>query len=133
MINGEEYEAYGNHFLLQHPFKMAVRIHRNNTDEENERLKEKWLEHIAEGGVLVSPFISPKEKHIRKCANEMGGKIILIQNEPFPEKYKPALSDFNLCSQGKLLIIAPVKTMGSHLNYEICTKMNELAEKIADE
>ena len=128
-FGGEAYEAYGNHFILENPFKMVVRAHRKNTAEENEKLKEECLEHTAAGGVLVSPFIHPVEKEIKEAAERMGGKIILIQNEAFREKYKPAESNFNLCGEGRLLIVAPVKSM-EKFSRETCMKMNDLAEII---
>lgn len=129
-IEGEQFEAYGAHFLLENPFRMVVRSHRQNTTEENERLIDECLEHVASGGVLVSPFIHPVEKFIRDRAEEMGGKLIRIQGEKFNEKFKPSDHEFNLCSQGRLLIIAPKVTIGKS-GREVFMKLNGIAEKIA--
>lgn len=38
--------------------------------------------------------------------------------------------NFNLCSQGRLLIISLGLPKGTEQTHEICTQMNELAEKI---
>ncbi|MCH5234227.1 MAG: hypothetical protein J1E16_02965 [Muribaculaceae bacterium] len=129
-IDGEEFEAYGNHFLLDNPFKMVVRGHRRNTETENEKLIDECLEHVAEGGVLVSPFIHPVEKFIRERAEEMGGKLIRIEGMSFSEKFKPWDHEFNLCSEGRLLIIAPKLSIGK-TGREVFMKLNGIAEKIA--
>ena len=83
------------------------------------------------GSILVSPFIHPDEKGIRSAAEELKGKIILIQHEEFGEKFKPARHDFNQCSQGSLLIISLDYPKDSALTKEICKEMNELDSKIA--
>lgn len=132
-IKGEKFESYGNHSLLEHPFIRALRIHRANSDELNFKIKESFLEHTAEGGVIISPFISKKEKYIRQLVERMGGKIIHIQKDPFREKFKPSEYYFNLCCSGRLLIIAPLKSYGEILTYNISSKMNDLAEFIANE
>lgn len=51
------------------------------------------------------------EKEIRAEAEERDAKIILITNEPFGERYKPAAHDFHQCESGRLLIIAPDKLL----------------------
>lgn len=66
-IGDEEYEAYGNLFLLRNPDKMAIRIRRHFTDEE---IKEHYLNALemgARGTVIVSPFISKTEKGNQVC------------------------------------------------------------------
>ena len=130
-LAGERYEAYGNLSLLENPFKMAVRVHRRNTDALNEQLKERWLEHVVEGGVLVSPFYSKKEKNIREIAEMMGGRIIMLDYKAFPEKFKPSKHEFDLCTLGKMLLISPEKSFAKELTYPVATKLNDLAEQIA--
>ena len=130
-INGEQFEAYGSHSLLRNPFKLVVRAHTYSTPEENEKLINECLEHVAAGGVLVSPFIHPVEKFIRAGAEEMGGKIIRITGESFCEKFKPYEKEFNLCSEGRLLIIAPKKTIWKS-GRQVFKKLNGIAEKIAE-
>lgn len=134
-IGGKECQAYGNLFLLRNPFKSQVVIHRSNTEQENERLFNDWIENADKEGVLVSPFISPKEKAVRKAAEERGARIILIKNEPFGEKYKPADHDFRLCEEGRLLIIAPKESTEGEsgtLSRAACLAMNRLALEICN-
>ena len=129
-IGDKIYSSYGNHFLLQNPFKSAVIVHRRNSIEENEHLEYEWLRTAEGGGVLVSPFISQAEKRIRDLAEKEGGKFILIQSEPFPEIFKPSKHNFELCSHGRLLIITP-KMPSKESFREKCMEMNKLAEVIA--
>ena len=129
-IGDRIYEAYGNLFLFRNPDKIAVKISRFYSKEERERRKDLWLDEACGGSVMVSPFISSYEKLIRREAESMGSKIILIVPECFPERYKPSSHDFELCAKGKLLIISlglPPKTV---LSREICLKMNALAAEI---
>lgn len=130
-IGENYYEAYGNLFLLRNPDKESVRISRKYTPEEKSALKNNWLNHAYKEGVLVSPFISNEEKQIRKEAEELGGKIILITHEAFPERFKPSKHDFDLCSQGRLLIISLGKPKSTLLTRSLCLQMNALAETLS--
>ncbi|MDE5653560.1 MAG: transposase, partial [Muribaculaceae bacterium] len=101
-----ECQAYGNLFLLRNPDKIAVKISRSFSADERARKRDSWLSAVAQGTILVSPFISPAEKEIRSEAESLNAKIILITHEPFPERYKPAAHNFALCEEGRLLIIS---------------------------
>lgn len=127
-VAGRRVQAYGNLFLLRSPFKEQVVVHRADTDAVKAQNRERWLHTTANGGVLVSPFISPAEKAVRAEAVEAGGKIILITHEPMGERYKPAARDFALCEEGRLLIVS---TAGcGDLSRAACMAMNGLAEEI---
>lgn len=77
-IAGNTYRVYGNIQLLEHPFKEQVVVHRADSPEVRKQNRDLWLYTAANGGVLVSPFISPAEKGIRAAAEAAGGRIILI-------------------------------------------------------
>lgn len=131
-IGDNTYQTYGNQFLLHNPFKNQVVIHRRNTPDENARLRDKWLHTASNGGVLVSPFISPAEKAIRTEAESLDANIILIQHTPFPDRYKPSGHDFDLCCRGHLLIISPAEQpTAPELSRTACLTMNALAATIA--
>lgn len=107
-IGNSLWQAYGNLHLLENPFKAPVVIHRADSPSIL-TVKETHWKYLAEnGGVLVSPFISPREKEVRRRCEDVNGKIILLSNRPFGEREKPALHDFEQCSQGRLLILAPM-------------------------
>lgn len=61
-IAGTRCRAYGNFQLLDCPFKEQVVVHRADSPETCTANRERWLYTAANGGVLVSPFISPAEK-----------------------------------------------------------------------
>lgn len=125
-----QWQAYGNLQLLANPFKDAVVCHRADAGTlKEERLIKNWMHTASNGGVLVSPFIAHKEKEIRDKAEEKNGKIILISNIAFGERYKPAAHDFQQCESGSLLIIAPVKDLPESRRTFLF--LNKLAEDIS--
>ena len=130
-ISNNNYQAYGNLFLLRNPDKEAVRISRKFTPEEKLKKRAKWLSDVSKGTILVSPFISREEKEIRTEAESLGGKIILIVPEVFGERYKPAKHDFYRCCKGRILIISLGLPPKSALTREVCLRMNELAQLIS--
>lgn len=130
-IGNKEYEAYGNLFLYHNPDKMAVKMSRKFSTEEKGQKAATWLSEASKGTVLVSPFISKEEKAIRDRAEAIGARIILITHEAFPERFKPAAHDFDLCTEGRLLIISFGLPIGTPLTRDICLQMNALAETLA--
>ena len=106
-IGDREYAAYGNIFLLKDFDKRPVIIHRGDSVEARRNNENAWLSCAANGGVLVSPFISPDEKVIRDKALALGGRLIVIRNDGFEERFKPVGRDFDLCAAGRVLLVAP--------------------------
>lgn len=127
-IGGKAFQAYGNFQLLDCPFKEQVIVHRADSSETKQKNREQWLYTAANGGVLVSPFISPAEKEIRKEAEEAGGRFILIISEPMGERYKPVGREFELCEAGRLLIVSA--NLPGDLSRQTCITMNGLAQNI---
>lgn len=128
VIGNNPCQLYGNHHLLDNPFKEQVIVHRADTETDYSRNRERWLHIALNGGVLVSPFISPREKAIKNEAAETGCRVILVTNRPFFEREKPCGTDFDLCAQGRLLIISPT----TPLSRAHCLQMNSLAKTIAN-
>lgn len=126
-IDSQPYSAYGNLQLMDNPFKSQVVIHRADSPKEKERKRDQWLHLAANGGILVSPFISKEEKEIRKEAEALGGKNILINDRTLRDREKPAAHDFALCEQGRLLIVS---ANAGEFSRSTCLKMNSLAAKI---
>lgn len=108
MVNGKEYSAIGNIFLLKNPELKAVRFSRKITGEEWEKRIQTYRSTIANGGVLISPFILTKEKPFFDEALAYGAGAILIHNRLYGERDKPAGKHFDQCAAGKLLILAPI-------------------------
>lgn len=127
-FGGKAYQAYGNFQLLESPFKEQVVVHRRDSEQTRSHNRELWLYTAANGGVLVSPFISRVEKEIRREAEEADGRFILIVNEPMEARYKPVGHDFEFCEAGSLLIISA--NSPGELSRNACLKMNALASAI---
>lgn len=134
-IAGKEFSIFGNFLLLRHPVRECVRVSSKFSQEEMQSRQRSWEEAIRGCGVLVSPFISKEEKKIRDNGIERGASIIRIVENGFPERYKPEGKEFELCSEGRLLLIAPAEynTRKESLRREVCLEMNSLAEFIATE
>lgn len=133
LIDGECFTIYGNFMLLRHPQIVSVRVSRSFSEEERERRNRELDEALRTQGVLVSPFYHQKEKEIRDKAIATGCKIIKIVANGLSERFKPSGKDFELCYEGRLLIIAPglYKTRKQELTRDMCLQGNVIAEKIA--
>lgn len=127
-IGARTYQAYGNFQLLDCPFKEQVVVHRADTEEIRRLNRERWLYTAANGGVLVSPFVSAAEKAILVEAEGMGGRFILITNESMGERYKPSGRDFELCETGRMLILSA--NLPGAVTRQTCMVMNALAQAI---
>lgn len=133
IIGDNTFQAYGNFQLLDNPFKEQVVVHRADTPEIRERNRQNWLYTAANGGVLVSPFISEAEKAIRSEAEDAGGRLIHLTVEPFGERFKPAAHDFALCEEGRLLILSTAlpDAKPMPLTRSQCLHLNALAADLA--
>lgn len=133
LLNGEEFDALGNIFLLKEPLAEQIRVSSRFTADELAALDKRWKFTIQEGGVFVSPFISPAEKQYRNLAIENGGKLILIGENGLSERFKPGGRYFDLCAEGRLLIIAPKeqRMRRQAIRRSQALAMNELASHVA--
>ncbi|MDE7419785.1 MAG: hypothetical protein K2N35_06215 [Muribaculaceae bacterium] len=132
-IDGEYFTVYGNFLLLRHPLISCVRVSSTFSEEEMMKRRREWDEMIRGQGVLVSPFYSKAEKEIRDRGIAEGAKIIKVMPNGLPERFKPSGSDFDLCCEGRLLMITPAEhqTRKLVLKRDMCVHGNEIAEKIA--
>ena len=130
-IGEREYEAYGNVFLFQNPDKEVVKVSRKFTETEKKAWRDYLIEAAETQSVMVSPFVAPEEKALRKEIEAIGAPMIVITYGAFPERFRPSGNDHELCRQGKLLIISlglPEKTAFSR---QVCVQMNALAAEVA--
>ena len=69
---------------------------------------------------------------MRDYAIANGARLILIEQNGFGPRYKPSGQYFELCAEGRLLMVAPVEHSTSKivLSREWCLRHNELAEQI---
>lgn len=133
-IAGRDYAAYGNIFLLRMPEIFPVRIHRRWSPYEFDDYRRKCSLSVSNGAVLISPAIHPVEKEIMNAATESGAPVIYLTDQGYEERFKPKGRKFELCSEGKLLLLAPwPENTGrkSGAGYSEFHLMNELAALIA--
>ncbi len=136
--SGQQWDGYGNRFLLDRPEKRAIRVSRKATPAEIATLQDKVLAEATQGVVLVSPFISPGEREIAKAILDAPvGDVILIKPNGFPPLFKPNGRYFDLCVQGRLLILssdslrANTNNGDDALTRETCLAMNAACTQIA--
>ncbi len=125
------WSGFGNLFLLDKPEMMPIQVSRHVSAPELAARKADALEQAWRGAVMVSPFISPGEKAIAHAVMEQPyGSLILIRPEGFPPLYKPAGAYFDLCAQGRLLVLSPFTHTGrkQELTRERCLLMNRWVE-----
>ncbi len=124
---GADWAGYGNLFLLDKPELMPVQISRSVSPQELAERREEALEQAWRGRVMVSPFISPGEKEIAHAIMEQEyGSLVLIKTEGFSPLYKPPGRYFDLCAQGRLLVLSPFTHTGRKetLTRERCLQLN---------
>ena len=133
-LMGRKCQMLGNRFLLDVPDKMAVIVHRRDSDEDFACKKRQWLACAEGGGVLVSAAIAQREKVVLREALDAGGRIILLRENGFPALYKPSGNRFKACSQGKLLEISPWEYHNEKktISRRQCLELNDLALHIAE-
>lgn len=139
-IAGHPCMLYGNLDLLRNPFKQQVIVHRADTDTQFRRNMNECIYTAGNGGVLVSPFISPREHEIFDAAEAADGRFIKLSPTPLGDRAKPTGRDFRLCSAGRLLIIFPldlpdVDTLDNHrrVTRTQALLMNSLSSAICKE
>jgi len=103
----QSWTGYGNCFLLDRPEKRAIRVSRKATPAAIAALRDEILTEAAQGVVIISPFISKGEREIAKAIlNAPAGDVILMNPAGFPPHFKPRGRYFDLCVQGRLLILS---------------------------
>jgi REP element-mobilizing transposase RayT len=128
------WNGYGNRFLLDRPEIVSLRVSRRASPEEIAGLCKSFMEQAAQGAVVISPFISPGEKAVVSAILEADrGDVILMKAGGFPDGYKPSGRYYDLCAQGRLLILTPYPDCSSPpaLTREQCGDMNTWCAWIA--
>lgn len=127
-------QLYGNFLLLDSPVKEYVQI--SSKPEKRRDLSQRvatWREAIRQQGVLVSPFISKEERQYRDEAVNGGAGMIIVVNYAFGKRFKPYKSLFELCEQGRLLLVSTAahENQDAPMKREEALGMNEIARQIA--
>ncbi len=107
VIDGHEYAAYGNLFLLKAPRLLPVRVHRRWSQGEFDSYGAKCRAEISMGAIPITPAIHPAERQIVRDAIDGGSSVILLRDLSFGERFKPQGEQFDLCTAGRLLLLSP--------------------------
>ena len=102
-----EWTAMGNPFLLDAPLLVSVRISTKAPPEAVDDLAAKIIAKAERGAVVVSPWISPGEKAVKRGVAECGGRIVQLLPEGMGWYYKPGGLDFDRCAEGRMLVLSP--------------------------
>jgi len=125
-------EYIGNMALLAAEHKLPLICHR--ADERLfETQKEAVINAARNGAVIVSAFISPKEREIRELLMTELLPFVEIMDNGFAERYKPVGKSFYALAEGRLTQITCWKYQYQKdvvVNREMCLVMNELARII---
>ncbi len=138
-IAGRKYRGIGNAELLQAARFAPVHVRRTMIDEamhgDNKRLRDYMNGCVLaarNGAVMVSPFISDKEKEVMIVLLAEEHPIIYIADNGFSDYYKPGDGLFDSVAAGRVLILSPWEYDPSkrHVTRPECVAMNQMAEEI---
>lgn len=140
-ITGRKYRGIGNAALLQSAKYAPVHVRRTMIDEamhgDNTRLRNYMNGCVLaarQGAVMVSPFISDKEKEVMVVLLAEEHPIIYIADNGFSDYYKPSGGLFDAVAEGRVLILSPWEFDAGkkHVTRAECVAMNQMAEEICN-
>lgn len=125
----------GNRSIMAAPQKLPLICHRADaTRFENQ--KSAVIDAARQGAVIVSAFISPKEKEIKEQLMSELLPLIEIMDNGFSDRYKPTGRAFYACAEMRMVQISPWRyeyQKQATVSREMCLVMNELARVITGE
>lgn len=140
-IAGRTYSGVGNIALLQSEHFATVHVRRFMVEDAERHGYDQPLRDYMngcvmsarKGAVMVSPFISPKEKDVLAVLMAEGHGIIYLADNGFRDYYKPADGLFDAVAAGKMLILSPwaYDAGKRHISRTDCIALNAMAEEIA--
>lgn len=138
-IAGREYSGVGNIALLQAGQYCPVHVRRAMVEAaehgEIQPLRDYMNSCVIaarHGTVMVSPFISPKEKEVMAVLLKERLPFIYLADNGFREYYKPQDSLFDAVAEGRVLILSPWEhdAEKKHISRADCIALNTMAEEI---
>ncbi len=155
LLSGVRFDLFGNMFLLQRPWREAVRIsrfatidhgtrdiagqtqyilpRRLKTEEEVMASLQPYLSMARKGAVLITPCISPAEQALVQAAYAERLPVIMLVARGFSEGYHPSKAHYDACAQGLLLQISPWRyNPGRQFSKELCELLNGFASQLAE-
>ncbi len=155
LLSGIRFDLYGNMFLLERPWRVAVRISRFATVDNGtrdvagqthylypRRLKteaevaaslQPYLHLARNGAVLITPCISPAEQALVQAAYAERLPVIMLVARGFSAAYHPSKAHYDACAAGLLLQISPWRyDPCRQLTKELCEMLNGFAAQLAE-
>ena len=141
-IAGRAYDAVGNIAILLENQRATVHVRRKMVEAaergEDKPLRDYMNSCVAAaraGVVMVSPFISPKEKEVLMVLIEEKHLVIHLSDNGFGEFFKPSDTLFESVAAGRMLILSPHSFDADkrRISRGECVLLNNLAEEIAEE
>lgn len=122
----------GNGKLLASPKKLPLICHRADVSRFDVQRKA-VIEAAHNGHIIVSAFISPREREIRDLLMREFLPFIEIMDNGFAERYKPTGKAFYACAENRLVQIScwtHLYQRDTSISRAQCLVMNELARII---
>ncbi len=132
VTNAPTLDYIGATALLSAPRKLPLICHRYDANLFSQQ-RATVLRAAQEGAVIVSAFISPKEREIMKLLLTERLPVINIMDNGFAERYKPIGQAFYACGENRLMQISPWTykyQRHTQITREMCLIMNELTRVI---
>lgn len=139
VIGDRKYDGVGNATLLMAEGFDTVHVHHEWVDEAAQGRPRQLRDYMnscvlkaRKGVVMVSPFISPREKQVMQVLLQEQHPFILLVDNGFREYYKPGDALFDACAAGRLLILSPwaYDEGKRHISRAECVALNGMAEEI---
>lgn len=122
----------GNGKLLASPKKLPLICHRADASRFDVQ-RNAVIEAARNGHIIVSAFISPREREIRDLLMREFLPFIEIMDNGFAERYKPTGKAFYACAENRLVQIScwtHLYQRDTSISRAQCLVMNELARVI---
>ncbi|MBR4563787.1 MAG: hypothetical protein IKR37_03565 [Paludibacteraceae bacterium] len=138
-IAGRIYSGVGNIALLQAGRYAPVHVRRTMVEAAEHGKPQQMRDYMngcvlaaRRGTVMVSPFISPQEKHVMEVLLKEGHPFIYMADNGFRDYYKPHDGLFDAVAAGRVLILSPWEYDAAkrHVTHADCVMMNQMAEEI---
>lgn len=123
----------GSYALLAAERKLPLICHRSDAPFFD-RHRDAVLSAARSGAVIVSAFISPREREIMKLLLMEQLPVIEVVDNGFADRYKPTGKRFYACAENRLVQISPWTyeyQRDNMVTREMCLVMNQLVRVIA--
>lgn len=123
----------GSYALLAAERKLPLICHRSDAPFFD-RQRDAVLSAARSGAVIVSAFISPREREIMKLLLMEQLPVIEVVDNGFADRYKPTGKRFYACAENRLVQISPWTyeyQRDNMVTREMCLVMNQLVRVIA--